>query len=157
MNKTIIFLLLTILTSSCTDINQTENTIARIESLQAENDSLKTILADINNKYVFDSISLRDIPNYKNTYKMNTDVQGEIVFVGYNRNKKTNVIIVDSISYNPKVLYNPDTLKMKKGGFQYKKKIDADRVYMKMLVETKNDYGKEYEGISSSAIQAKKN
>ena len=51
-----------------------------------------------NKKYVFDSISIRDIPSYKNTYKLNSIVSGEIVFIGYNINNKTNVILVDSLN-----------------------------------------------------------
>lgn len=158
MNKPIIIALLTLLISSCTDINQTENKIAEIENLRAENDSLKKIVSEINNKYVFDSITVRDIPSYKNSYEMNSNIAGEIVFVGFNNDmQKTSVIMIDSISYNPKKLYNPDTLKLKNGGFHYEKKMDAERVYWKMEIQTEHQYGKKFEGILTNAAQVKKN
>lgn len=157
MIKAIIIVLLTSLTLGCTDINQQENTNAKLEDLRAENDSLKKIVADINNKYVFDSISIRDIPSYKNTYELDSKVSGEIVFVGYNINKKTNVIMVDSFTYNPKKLYNPDTLKMKKGGFVYETELNADRIYLEGILETKNELGKEFESFYKTAIGTKKN
>ena len=157
MNKTILNVILTFLLFSCTDINQSENTIAKLENLRAENDSLRNIVNEINTKYVFDSISIRDIPNYKNTYKLNSEVEGEIVFVGFNINKKTNVILVDSVTYNPKILHNPDTLNLYKGGFQYKKKIDTDRIFMDFVLETTNEFGQEFRGNSRVGIVAKKN
>lgn len=143
---------------SCTDINQSENKIAEIENLRAENDSLKKIVAEINNKYVFDSITVRDIPSYKNTYKLNSNITGEIVFVGYNNDKQnTNVIMIDSISYNPKKLYNPDSLILRNGGFHYEKKLDTERIYWKAEIQTKHKYGKKFEGILSNTAQVKKN
>lgn len=157
MKKTAIIILLTILTFSCTDINQTENILGKIEKLRIENDSLKKIVAEINEKYVFDSITIRDIPDYRNTYKLNSIVRGEIVFVGYNIKNKTNAIMVDSFEYNPKKLFNPDTLKLKKGGFIYKTKLNTDRIYLKGILETKNKYGKDYEVIYNTAIGISKN
>jgi len=138
-------------------MNRTENLLGKIEKLKIENDSLKNIVAEINKKYVFDSISIRNIPDYKNTYKLNSIVSGEIVFVGYNIGEKTNVILVDSVTYNPKTLFNPDTLELKKGGFIYRTKLDANRIYLEGVLETKNKYGKEYEGIFKTAIGIKKN
>ncbi|WP_233487193.1 hypothetical protein [Tenacibaculum sp. E3R01] len=83
MNKPIIIILSTLLISSCTDINQTENKIAEMEILRAENDSLRKIVAEINNKFVFDSISFRDIYNPKNTYERRSDFNIELLVVGY--------------------------------------------------------------------------
>ena len=157
MTKAIIILFLTFFIFSCTDINQGENTIEKLENLRAENDSLRKIVAEINDKYVFDSISIRDIPSYKNTYELNSKVSGEIVFVGYNINKKTNVILLDSFSYNPKRLYNPDTLKLNKGGFVYETELNTDRVYLKGILETQNEYGKGFESVYNVAIGTKKN
>jgi hypothetical protein len=146
MNKITIILLLTYLVYSCSDINNTEKPIAKIENLKKENDSLKKIIADINTKYIFDSISIRDIPDYKNKYELNSKINGEIVFVGYSVNQKTNVILIDSITYNPKNLYNPDTLKMINGGFNYEVELNADRISLNGIMEIQNDYGKEYYG-----------
>ncbi|SDB51109.1 hypothetical protein SAMN03097699_1813 [Flavobacteriaceae bacterium MAR_2010_188] len=158
MNKPTIIVLLIFLISSCSDNNQSENKIIEIENLRAENDSLKKIVAEINNKFVFDSITLRDIPYYKNTYEMNSNVRGEIVFVGYNNDKQnTRVIMIDSISYNPKKLYNPDTLALKIGGFPYEKKMDSEQIYWRAEVHTKHKYGKEFEASLSNIAQVKKN
>ena len=157
MTKAILIIFLIFSVFSCTDINQVENNLALMENLRAENDSLKKIVAEINDKYVFDSISVRDIPSYKNTYRMNSKVSGELVFVGYNISKKTNVILVDSFSYNPKKLHNPDSLKMKKGGFVYETVLNADRIYLEGIMETKNEFGREFKSIYSTAIGVQKN
>lgn len=157
MTKTILIVFLTFIVLSCTDINQGENTIEKIEILRAENDSLRKIVAEINTKYVFDSIAIRDIPSFRNTYEINSKLSGEIVFVGYNVNKKTNVILVDSFSYNPKRLYNPDTLKLQNGGFIYETKLNAERIKLEGIIEMQNDYGKAYEGFYNSLIGVKKN
>jgi hypothetical protein len=100
---------------------------------------------------------MRDNPSYKNSYEMNTNFKGEIVFFGYNNDiQNTTVIMIDRISYHPKKLFNPDALKLKNGGFQYEKKMDAERVLWKAEIQTKNKYGKKYQGILMNAIQAKK-
>ena len=157
MNKPIIVLLI-LLISSCSDKNQSESKIIEIENLRAENDSLKKIVAEINNKFVFDSITVRDIPYYKNTYELNSNIAGEIVFVGYNNDRQnTRVIMADSIFYNPKKLYNPDTLELEIGGFRYDKKMDADTIYWRAEVYTKHKYGKRFEGILSNFAEVKKN
>ncbi len=145
MNKTIIFLLLSIGLLSCTSINQDRNTIEQLENLHKENDSLKSILAEINNKYVFDSISFRDIPNYKNSYDLNTQVEGEIVIVGYNTNKKSRVIFVDSLSTNSiRSLYNPDTIYPVRGGYKYSKNLNSKKMKISAYLECYSDYGKSF-------------
>ena len=158
MNKPIIIIFLILLTSSCSDKNELENKIIEIENLRAENDSLKNIVAEINDKFIFDSITVRDIPYYKNTYKINSNIRGEIVFVGYNNDRQnTRVIMIDSITYNPKKLHSPDTIALKIGGFPYEKNMDADRIYWKAEVHTKHKYGKKFEGILSNVAEVKKN
>lgn len=153
--KILSFFILTLFIFSC---NKNE-TIKTIEILNKENDSLRTILKEIKNKYIFDSISIRDIPSYKNSYQLNSEVMGEIVFVGfnYNKNSKMNVIMVDSFAYNPsKTLYNPDTLKMVNGGYIYKKKLTSIDTQLKGVLEFENNYGKNYEGLYNTTIRAKK-
>lgn len=157
MKKTTLIILLSILTFSCEEKNQAESLLGKIEKLQIENDSLKSIVKEINSKYVFDSISIRDIPSYKNTYKLNSIANGEIVFVGYNIGKKTNVIMVDSFSYNPKKLYNPDTLKLKNGGFRYKVVLKSDINTVRGILEVENKYGRKFEKTYMSTIRILKN
>ncbi|MFC7356706.1 hypothetical protein ACFQO1_03330 [Jejudonia soesokkakensis] len=158
MTKTIIFVFITLITFSCTDINQGENIIAKLENLKAENDSLRKIVADINTKYVFDSISVRDIPSYKNKYKLNSKITGEIVFVGYNLNEKSWAIKFDSTNYdNGRVLINPDTLKNIKGGYKYEKILTSDFNTIRADLKTENEYGKEFNVIYNTAIRTEKN
>lgn len=158
MNRPILIILLAVLIFSCVDNNQSENNITKMEKLQAENDSLKKILMEISNKYVFDSISFRDIPSFNNSYEINSSIKGEFVIVGYNNDiETTNVILFDSISYNPKKLFNPDTLKLKNGGYNYEIKMDAERVFWRAEVQINHKYGRNYEGVLINAFQANKN
>ncbi len=158
MNRPVIIILLSLLIFSCTDKNQTHNKITELEKLQTENDSLKKIVKEISNKYVFDSISFRDISSFNNTYEINSSLKGEFVIVGYNNDiENTNVIMFDSITYNPKKLFNPDTLKLKNGGYNYEMKMDAERVYWRVEVQINHKYGKNYEGVLINAYQANEN
>lgn len=125
-----------------------------IEDLKTKNDSLNSILYELSQKYIFDSISIRDIPSFQNTYQRNSDVVGEIVIVGFNKNQKTNVILSDSISYNPEIrLHNPDTLEMKNGGFVYSKKLN-DILLLKGIIEIGNKHGKNRQVLYNSVIRA---
>ncbi|MDB4292125.1 hypothetical protein N9954_01865 [Maribacter sp.] len=118
MRKSLLFLLLILFVSSCTDINNGEDMMAKIERLKIENDSLKNMVAEINDRNVFDSITIRNIPHYQNTDKINALYKTEIVFVGYNGDGSSSIILKDSIIIEKghKVL-QLDTLRMKKGGF----------------------------------------
>ena len=158
MNKTILIIIFTFYSYSCTDINHGENTIAKLENLQAENDSLKKIVREINTKYIFDSISVRDIPSYKNKYELNSKITGEIVFVGYNLNDKSWAIKFDSTNYdNGRVLINPDTLKNIKGGYKYEKILTSDFNTIRADLKTENEYGKEFNVVYHTAIRTEKN
>ena len=149
---------MTFMIFGCTDINQAENTIAKLESLRAENDSLRKIVADIETKYVFDSISLRDIPDYKNTYKLDSKIKGEIVFIGYNMDlEKSRVIMVDSVTYNPEKLHNPDTLKLQNGGYKYEIKLNDKEITWKADIKVENEYGQKMQGLLMNKATTKKN
>lgn len=152
MNKPIIIILLTLLISSCTDINQMENSIAKIESLRNENDSLKKIIAEINNKYVFDSISFREIYGKNNKYERNADFEVELLVVGYNPNKSY-FVKYDSIVDGKKI--NPDSLPQSNGGFKYKTKLTEgiNNIWIEMNVE--NDFGKQKMGVLHESIRTK--
>jgi hypothetical protein len=128
-----------------------------IKNLQRRNDSLENILSIMNQKYIFDSITIRDIPSYKNSYQKGTEIMGEIVIVGYsNNNQKTNVVLADSIAYAPNIkLYNPDTLIMKNGGFVYFKELQ-DSLSLKGLINVGNKYGKSHQFLYNTMIKAKK-
>ena len=140
------------------DTEQGENIIAELENLRTENDSLRKIVVDIESKYVFDSITVRDIPNYKNTYELNSKIKGEIVFVGYNSNsKKSRVIMVDSIDYNPKRLFNPDTLKLTNGGYKYEIELNDKEITWKADIKIQNEYGQNFQGLLMNKATTKKN
>jgi hypothetical protein len=152
MNKAILIVLLTFLISNCTDVNHGENTIAEFESLRSENDSLRNILADINNKYVFDSISFREIYNPKNTYEPNSDFNIELLVVGYNPNKSY-FVKFDSIVGGQKI--NPDTLKQSNGGFKYNAILTKKENTVRIEMKVENEYGKKKSGTLFETIQTK--
>ncbi|MDF0717898.1 hypothetical protein PY092_17170 [Muricauda sp. 334s03] len=127
MNKVIIISFLTFLIIGCVNKDQDAITIQELENLKAENDSLRKIVEEIQTKYVFDSISVRDIPSYKNKYELNSKINGEIVFVGYNLNDKSWAIKFDSVNYNNgRTLINPDTLTNIRGGYKYELVLDSN-------------------------------
>ena len=152
MTKTIIIVLLTILTLSCTNINQGENTIAKLENLRAENDSLREIVADIETKYVFDSISFREIYGKDNKYERNAEFSVELLVVGYNPSKSY-FVKFDSLVDGKKV--NPDTLKQSNGGFKYKTKLTEKENIIRIDMNVENEYGQKKMGTLLETIRTK--
>ena len=158
MNKLIIIILLPIIFFSCQNKNQTEKLLAEIEVLKERNDSLEKVVNGIKDKYVFDSLTFRQIPHYGNTNKLNSIHQEEFVFVGYNANGRTSVVIGDSTYFdNGMKIYDGDTLLLKKGGFEHKIKLTQDRTAYRGILKTENEYGKSFEMPFSSLIGAEKN
>ena len=150
--KFIIVGLLTLISSCWNDINQTESTHVRIENLKRENDSLKNVLSKINGKYVFDSISFREIYGKDNKYERNTNFEVELLVVGYNPNKSY-FVKYDSIVDGQKI--NPDTLPQRNGGFKYKTKLTekVNKIWIDMNVE--NEYGQRKKGVLHESILTK--
>ncbi len=152
MKKAIILLLLTFLTSGCTDNNQSKTTMAEIKSLRKENDSLKNIIDEINNKFIFDSVFIKTINNPKNSYKPNSDYEMEILFVGYNPDKSY-FVKYDSIVDGKKI--NPDSLLQKNGSFKYKTKLTKQVNKVQIEVNMKNEYGQEKKGKLTDLVRIK--
>jgi len=152
MTKLIIIVLLPLLISSCTDINQMENSVTKIDSLRKENDSLKKIVAEINNKYVFDSISFREIYGKNNKYELNADFEVELLVVGYSPNKSY-FVKYDSIVNGQKI--NPASLPQSNGGFKYKTKLTEkiNKIWIEMNVE--NEFGQQKKGVLHESIRTK--
>lgn len=144
MRYQLIIVLLLLLNINCSDINQKKNIINDLESLRTENDSLRKIVSEINNKYVFDSISFRNIINPENTNELNSNYDIEFLVVGYNPNKSY-FVKFDSIVDGQKV--NPDTLKQSNGGFKYSTKLTEKENTIQIEMEVKNKYGKNKSGI----------
>ncbi|TRO66812.1 hypothetical protein [Christiangramia sabulilitoris] len=157
MIRTTFALILMLLIASCGKKKNSNISDSEIEKLKAENDSLKSLVLELNSKYIFDSISIRDIPSYTNSYKKNSKVSCEIVIVGYNMDNNTNVIFADTISFNPLKIKNPDTLKLENGGFQYQTNLSSNRKILKGIIEANPKYGKEYLKTYSSMISIKDN
>ena len=145
----LIFLLLII--SSCEN-EKKENFKDQLESLKTENDSLKNIISEINSKYVFDSISFREIYSKNNKYELNADFEMEILVVAYNP-KKSYFIKYDSIVNNKKV--NADTLEQSNGGFKYKTKLtkEINDIWIEMNIE--NEFGKNRKAVLLETISTK--
>lgn len=114
-----------------------------IEFLKQRNDSLVGILKEIESKYVFDSISFREIPNPENGRNLNDNYGLELLVVGYSANKDY-FIKFDSIINNK--LVNPDTLKQRNGGFKFNMKLDKMRNPIKIKMNIENKYGKSKKG-----------
>ncbi|MFB9054558.1 hypothetical protein ACFFVB_15820 [Formosa undariae] len=152
MNKPIIILLLILFISSCTDIKQSEKKITEIETLRAENDSLKKIVAEINNKYVFDSIFIKTINSPNNTLKTDSDYEMQIMVVGYNPTKSY-FVKFDSIANGKKV--NPDTLNQRNGIFLYKTKLVDELTRVSVDVKIENKFGQNSYGTLSDLIKIK--
>ncbi|MFH4968755.1 hypothetical protein V8G61_11185 [Gaetbulibacter sp. M240] len=129
-----------------------ENSIAEIESLRNENDSLKKIITEMNSKYVFDSISFRKIYSKNNKYERNADFEIELLVVGYNPDKSY-FIKYDSIVDRQKI--NPYFLPQSEGGFKYKTKLTEkiNNIWIEMNVE--NDFGQQKKGVLHESIQTK--
>ncbi|OBX17901.1 hypothetical protein ES675_16035 [Bizionia algoritergicola] len=126
--------------------------MTEIETLRAENDSLKKIVAEINNKYVFDSISFRDIYNPKNTYEQDSDFNIELLVVGYNPSKSY-FVKFDSIVDGQKI--NADTLKQSNGGFKYNTKLTEKENTIRIEMNVENKYGKKKSGTLFETIRIK--
>lgn len=102
---------------------------------------------------MFDSLTIREIPHYENTNKLNSIYKEEFVFVGYNALGKTTVVIGDSTYFdNGMKVFNGDTLSSKKGAFQYAIKLKGERTFYGGIKKTENEYGKSYEVPCSSSI-----
>ena len=152
MNKTIIIILLSFLSFSCVDINQGENTFSTLENLRVENDSLKKILEDISTKYVFDSISFREIYGKENKYERNADFKVELLVVGYNPNRSY-FVKFDSLVNGQKI--NPDTLKQSNGGFKYKTKLTKKENIIRIEMNVENEYGQKKMGTLFETIRTR--
>ncbi len=158
MRGLITILLFIVLIVGCNKTtNKDGEIIAELESLRAENDSLNRIISAIESKYVFDSISVRDIPSYKNVYEPNSKITGEIVFVGYNLNSKSWAITFDSINYdNGRLLINPDTLLNINGGYKYEKVLTSDLNTVRADLKTENEYGRPFNVVYHTIIATDK-
>jgi hypothetical protein len=152
MTKAILILFLTFLMFSCTDINQGENTIAKLENLRAENDSLRKIVENIKTKYVFDSISFREIYGKDNKYERNAVFNVELLVVGYNPNKSY-FVKFDSLVDGQKI--NPDTLKQSNGGFNYNTKLTEKENIIRIDMNVENEYGQKKMGTLLETIRTK--
>ncbi len=150
--KLVLLIVISFVLIGCENVNSKETTIKK---LTRKNDSLSQILNSLNKKFIFDSIAIRDIPSYQNTYEKNSYVKGEIVIVGFNYNDNTNIILSDSISYSPEIeIKNPDTLKLVNGGFNYNKLL-IDSLSLNGIIQLENIHGRKYRGLYNSLVRAK--
>ena len=152
MNKLLKIAFFALVFSSCTDANQTENTIAQLETLRAENDSLREIISDINTKFVFDSISFREIYGKDNRNELNAEFEMELLVVGYNPNKSY-FVKYDSIVNGQK--FNPDTLIQRNGGFKYSTELveKENEIFIEMDID--NEYGQGRKALLYDVIRTK--
>lgn len=147
--KNYFYLLFLVFFLSCSVDN---NNVQKIRRLEKTNDSLTKIVNDIQNKYVFDSISFREIPSPKNTLKLNSEYKLELLVVGYS-SKQNYFIKYDSLAQGKKV--NPDTLRQSNGGFKYSINLSekVNPIWIEMNID--NDYGKSKKGVLYDKIKTK--
>ena len=124
----------------------------QVKLLKSKNDSLQNIVKEVSHKYVFDSISIVNKPNPENTYKLGSDYRMNITISAFN--KSDFFIKYDTIIDNN--LINADTLKYKKGTYEYKNKLDKDGkiIKIKMLSGDKR-YGKYKQGTLYDKVRVK--
>ncbi|PKQ46779.1 hypothetical protein CSW08_01170 [Confluentibacter flavum] len=107
-------------------------------------------MAEINNKYVFDSIFLKTINSPNNTLKSDSDYEMQIMVLGYNPTKSY-FVKFDSIVNGEKV--NPDTLKQRNGTFLYKTKLVDELTRLNVDVKIENKFGQNSKGTLSDLIK----
>ena len=139
MRKSISLIAIAILLFSCSESKIAEE----IDLLQHQNDSLKMVLADINNKYVFDSIAFREIYHPDNTYELGSEFKMELVVVGYSQTYPY-FVKYDSIINDRMV--NPDTLKLINGGYKLQTILTNEENPIWIDMNIVNTYGKSKKG-----------
>jgi len=123
------------------------------ENLKTLNDSLMTIIEEINGKYVLDKLTIREIRNDSNTYKLNSEFRTKYFIVGYNNNDLTTFIVADSI--NPITQVNSDTLKLVNGGFEYSKILTEKENEIQINLNIENKFGKKLQAVLMDRISIK--
>lgn len=147
--KKLILIFLSVLNFSCNTNSSSDRVNSELNKLRIENDSLKKIVQEIDNKYVFDSISIREVEDDSNTYKLNSVYKSRLYFVGFNSNPDTYVVKVDS-SYNP-----IDTLQLRNGGYDYFSTLNQEQKDFTSYVNIENKYGKKFTAYTVSTIDVK--
>jgi len=141
--KKLIIIFIAAITISCN--NQVEIYKEEIVDLKKRNDSLQTILTELNRKYIFDDIKVRVIPSEENTNKMGSDYNGEFVIVGYN--KSTVVNFGTGMDSNNGDFVNQKKLERDFGGFPFNLTLNEteNRIYFKFYLN--GEYGnKSFDG-----------
>ncbi|WP_103070856.1 hypothetical protein [Aquimarina sediminis] len=155
MIKNILFLILTLTISGCQEVNRTQNLLYKVEELKAENDSLKNILSKIENKYVFDSIKYRIIPNPNNTQKLNSEYEFEFIAIGYNFNNDS-IFEFDKTTNSIGTEINAYSMTKKNGGITVKTKLIKPWNRISFDIDYENKYGKKMKFKADDLIKVKK-
>jgi hypothetical protein len=149
IKRLLLGLVATIIMFSC---SENKSLLHEIDTLKKEKDSLSMVLKEIENKYVFDSIFLKTIPSHKNTFRLNSDYEMDIILVAYGSNLNY-FVGYDSIVNNKKV--NQKILTHKNGTFKFKTKLNEYKNPISIDVNVDNKYGKSIKGTLSDVIKAK--
>lgn len=138
MKRVILFLSLIFL--SCGQ--QNDELHNEISNLKRKNDSLKSIIDTLNTKFIFDDVKTRFISSENNTNALGTEFEGEFVIVAYNRNDT--VEFTTTLDKNGIGFQDPETLKRKFGGFQFKMALENKENPIFIRIKTQNKYGRNY-------------
>ncbi|WMI68248.1 hypothetical protein [Mangrovimonas sp. YM274] len=142
MRKLIIFLISTSILS-CN--NQTTEIKNQNTLLKKENDSLKALLSKLEDKYVFDDIKVRVIPNEENTNRIGSDFNGEFVIIAYNNETEVNFSTEKENALNG--FKDSESLKKDFGGFPFKLPLEKPENDIYFTFKTNGIYGKNHDGM----------
>jgi len=108
-------------------------------SLKKKNDSLTNILKELNNKYIFDSISIKFESNKKDSFKEGDNYEADLYIVANNL-QEFFFVKYDTIKERKKV--NERMLKSKEGVYKLTKKLEKGQnwIYTDLYIESQ--YGK---------------
>ena len=93
---------------------------------------------------MFLTVLLLEIYSKKNTNKLGTEFEVELLVVAYNHNQSF-FVKYDSIDVGGKLI-NPDTIHQKNGGFKIKTILDKKINPIKIDMQIKNKYGRTKKG-----------
>ncbi len=149
MKAIIVLFFITIL--SCSSNEQSPS--KEIIDLKKQNDSLIKDKKENDGKFVFDSITFREIPSFKNTHSLNSNYELELLVVGYS--SKSNYFVKYDTIVNGKMI-NADTLKERNGGFKLKLNLDKKENPIWIDMNVKNKFGKSKKGTLYDIIKTNK-
>ena len=137
------FLLIFLLFFSCILFSCNSNTgdsDSELIKIKKERDSLKFLLSEIDQKYVFDSIRLITEPSPDNLLIPGSEYNLKFYFIGFNKD----TYFLDNNTLNEA---SNDSLLPDRGIFHYSTTLDANKNEFEGFISTNSKFGKNYEAV----------